>query len=169
MKTYISTLLILSVLLLGGCNEAEFLKESPRDAIYPENLLVDYTGFNAMITALHGLMRNEYRRADANNVGSIPVVQHAAFAAGADNAWANNASDQMKFLYMPSEIRKTDLAIFEGTFLWLYKMINTANMIITRAERSGIDWEGTTDEQNQQNKDDILARARFSVPGPTAT
>jgi hypothetical protein len=150
-----------SLICIWGCDEDAFLKEEPRDAIYAENLLVDYTGFQSMVTALHGLMRNEYRRADANNVGSIPVVQHAVFAAGADNAWANNASQELKFLYKPSEIRKTDLAAFEGTFLWLYKIINTANMIISRAEYTGVNWEGTTETENQTNKDDVVARARF--------
>lgn len=161
MKKSISILIILSIVLTWGCNENEFLTESPRDAIYAENLLVNYTGFQSMITALHGLMRNEYRRGDANGVGSIPVAQHAVFSAGADNAWANNASQGLKFLYKPSEIRKTDLAIFEGTFLWLYKMVNTANMIISRAERGSINWEGTTDAENLANKNDVVARAKF--------
>lgn len=161
MKKTISSLIIFSLLLLWGCNEEAFLRENPRDEIYPENLLINYTGFQSMVTALHGLMRNEYRRADANGVGSIPVTQHAAFSAGADNSWANNASQELKFLYKPSEIRKTDLDIFEGTFLWLYKMINTANMIISRAERPGIDWEGTTEIENQTKKDETVARARF--------
>ncbi|MDR0657755.1 MAG: RagB/SusD family nutrient uptake outer membrane protein [Mediterranea sp.] len=161
MKKSIYILLLFSLICTWGCDEDLFLKEDPRDAIYAENLLVNYTGFQSMVTALHGLMRNEYRRADANGVGSIPVSQHAVFAAGADNAWANNASQELKFLYKPSEIRKTDLAVFEGTFLWLYKIINTANMIISRAERTDVNWEGTTEIEDQANKDDVAARARF--------
>ena len=161
MKKSIYILLLFSLICTWGCDEDLFLKEEPRDAIYAENLLVNYTGFQSMVTALHGLMRNEYRRADANGVGSIPVSQHAVFAAGADNAWANNASQELKFLYKPSEIRKTDLAVFEGTFLWLYKIINTANMIISRAERTDVNWEGTTEIEDQANKDDVVARARF--------
>lgn len=161
MKKSISILIILLLIITWGCNEQSFLKENPRDEIYAENLLVNYTGFQSMVTALQGLMRNEYRRADANGVGSIPVTQHAVFAAGADNAWANNASQELKFFYKPSEIKKTDLEVFEGTFLWLYKIINTANMIISRAENPFVDWEGTTDAQNQANKDATVARAKF--------
>lgn len=161
MKKSISILIILSLVLMLGCNESDFLKEEPRDAIYAENLLVDQAGFQSMITALHGLMRNEYRRGDANGIGSIPVVLHAAFSGGADNSWANNASQELKFLYYPSEIRKTDLAIFEGTFLWLYKIINTANMVISRAERTAVDWGGNSETENLANKNDIVARAKF--------
>jgi hypothetical protein len=160
MKKYISFLLI-CLTITAGCDEDTFLAEQPRDAIYADNLLADYTGFQSMITALHGLMRNEYRRADANGVGSIPVVQHAAFAAGADNAFANNASQELKFLYKPGEIRKTDLAIFESTFLWLYKMVNTANMVISRAGNDGIRWGGTGEAENIARKNDIIARAAF--------
>ena len=76
--------LVFTVLLLtmGGCNEDKFLKEDPRDALYPENLLVDYNGFKSMITPLYGLMRAEYRRADAMG-GSIALCLHSAW--GADN------------------------------------------------------------------------------------
>lgn len=157
--TYICVLF--SLLFMWGCDEEAFLKEEPRDKIYADNLLVDYAGFQSMITSMHGLMRNEYRRADANGVGSIPVVLHAMFACGADNSYANNASQELKFLYKPSEIRKTDLAAYEGTFLWLYKIINTANMVISRAERSGINWGGATDTESQSRKDETVARARF--------
>jgi hypothetical protein len=161
MKKLISFLLIGLITTTWGCDEEAFLTEQPRDAIYADNLLVDYTGFQSMITALHGLMRNEYRRGDANGVDDIPVVQHAAFAAGADNAFANNASQALKFLYKPSEIRKTDLAIFEGTFLWLYKIVNTANMVISRAENPDIKWGGSSEAESLSRKNDILARAAF--------
>ena len=60
--TYFNVLVFTVLLLtMGGCNEDKFLKEDPRDALYPENLLVDYNGFKSMITPLYGLMRAEYR------------------------------------------------------------------------------------------------------------
>mgnify|MGYP001075754357 CR=1 FL=1 len=44
--TYFNVLVFTVLLLtMGGCNEDKFLKEDPRDALYPENLLVDYNGF----------------------------------------------------------------------------------------------------------------------------
>ena len=48
--TYFNVLVFTVLLLtMGGCNEDKFLKEDPRDALYPENLLVDYNGFKSMI------------------------------------------------------------------------------------------------------------------------
>ena len=74
--TYFNVLVFTVLLLtMGGCNEDKFLKEDPRDALYPENLLVDYNGFKSMITPLYGLMRAEYRRADAMG-GSIALCLH---------------------------------------------------------------------------------------------
>ena len=59
--TYFNVLVFTVLLLtMGGCNEDKFLKEDPRDALYPENLLVDYNGFKSMITPLYGLMRAEF-------------------------------------------------------------------------------------------------------------
>lgn len=161
MKNKIISLALASLLFtLPGCNEENFLNENPRDEIYAENLLVDYTGFESMIIALQGLMRHEYRRADAI-YGSIPVVQHAAFAGGADNSFSNNSSSEMKFLYRPELIRETDADIFGATFTWLYRMVNTANMVIARAENPDVDWGGTTDVEIEANKNEIVAKARF--------
>ena len=58
--TYFNVLVFTVLLLtMGGCNEDKFLKEDPRDALYPENLLVDYNGFKSMITPLYGLVGSE--------------------------------------------------------------------------------------------------------------
>ena len=65
MKKLKYTLIALLVLCMTGCNESSFLEEDPRASLYPENLLVDYSGFQSMVTSLYGMMRNEYRRADA--------------------------------------------------------------------------------------------------------
>lgn len=112
--TYFNVLVFTVLLLtMGGCNEDKFLKEDPRDALYPENLLVDYNGFKSMITPLYGLMRAEYRRADAMG-GSIALCLHSAWGGGVDNSWANNSHAEMKFLYNPKEITYTDLAIWNN-------------------------------------------------------
>ena len=75
---YFNIIALAILLLVSSCNEDKFLKEEPRDALYPENLLVDYNGFKSMITPLYGLMRAEYRRADAMG-GSIALCLHAAW------------------------------------------------------------------------------------------
>lgn len=139
---------------ISGCNESNFLKEDPHDSLYPENLLIDYTGFQSMVTSLYGVMRNEYRRADVLG-GSLPLVLHSVWGCGVDNSWSNNSHSEFKFYYYPEYIKQTDLTIFENIFEWCYRIINTSNMIIFRAENSNVDWQGDT------NKNKILAQARF--------
>lgn len=140
--------------LLSGCKK-DFLTETPRDNIYPENLLVDYSGFQTMIVALQGLMRQEYRRVDAiGDYPSLPFVHQSLWTCGVDNSWSNNTHREFRFMYYPKYIDQTDAVIFQATFEWLYRMVNTANMVITRAENPEVDWKGGS-------KEEILAEARF--------
>ena len=159
MKKLKYTLIALLVLCMTGCNESSFLEEDPRASLYPENLLVDYSGFQSMVTSLYGMMRNEYRRADALG-GGLPLVLHSAWGCGVDNSWSNNSHSDFKYMYYPSQINQTDLQIFQNIFQWCYRIINTANMVISRAEGSGIDWKGTETEA-AAHKNKIIAQARF--------
>ena len=76
-----------------------------------------------------------------------------------DNSWANNSHAEMKFLYNPKEITYTDLAIWNNIFQWGYRIINTANMVISRADNDGINWGSGADAENRKNE--VLAEARF--------
>ena len=103
------------------------------------------------------MMRNEYRRADALG-GGLPLVLHSAWGCGVDNSWSNNSHSDFKYMYYPSQINQTDLQIFQNIFQWCYRIINTANMVISRAEGSGIDWKGTETEA-AAHKNKIIAQA----------
>ena len=48
MKKLKYTLIALLVLCMTGCNESSFLEEDPGASLYPENLLVDYSGFQPL-------------------------------------------------------------------------------------------------------------------------
>jgi hypothetical protein len=151
------TYIFLTLCLLGiseGCKK-DFLKETPKDNIYADNLLITYSGFKTIITALQGMMRHEYRRVDASgNFGSLPLVQQSMWSCGVDNSWSNNSHSSFKFMYYPRNIDQTDAEPFRATFEWLYRMITTANLVITRAESSSVNWSGGS-------KDEIVATARF--------
>ena len=164
MKKLIHIFVLLFVILLTGCNEQNFLKEEPRDDIYAENLLNNYTGFQAMQTSLYGLMRQEFCRID--NMGyygssSLPIVRHAMWACGTDNSWSNNTHSSFRFMYYPKLIKQTDLDCMMVTFEWLYKVVGTANMVISRAEKPDIDWQGGNATANTNNKESVLAQARL--------
>lgn len=151
------TYILLTVCLLGiaqGCKK-DFLKEAPRDNIYAENLLVNYSGFKTVIVALQGMMRHEYRRVDAfGGFGSLPLVEQSMWSCGVDNSWSNNSHSSFKFMYNPKNINEPTAEPFKATFEWLYRMVTTANLVITRAESPSVDWSGGS-------KDEIVATARF--------
>ena len=159
MKKIIYCLMTVALLALNGCDESAFLKEEPRADIYSENLLVDYQGFQSMITALQGMMRKEYCRHP-----SIPFALNGVFGGGADNTWGNNigsTGDKFNFMLQPLNIKRTDNDLFKDVFEWLYQIVNTSNMVISRAENTTVNWGGTTDSEKEANKNSIVAQARF--------
>ncbi len=165
MKKFIYIFFLLIATFISGCNEKNFLKEEPRDDIYAENLLANYTGFQSMETAIKSLMREEYNRVD--NLGrygsaTLPIARHAMWGCGTDNSWSNNTHSSFRFMYYPSLIKQTDLDCMMLTFEWLYKIVSASNMVINRAEMANINWEGSNATANTTNKETTIAKARFA-------
>lgn len=159
---------ILTVFLLIGlfsCSK-DFLTENPKDDIFAENLLVDHSGFVAMQSALYALVRDEYDRVDKYYGGtdfpSHPMAKSLMFSVGADNAFGNNRHRLFAHWSFPKNIiDMTDFEPFQAMFEWLYTIVNSANMMITRAEDPDIDWQGGSPELDLQQKNAILANARL--------
>jgi hypothetical protein len=165
MKKILYTLTIISVFAFLSCSD-DFLKEMPTDDIFADNLLVNYTGFQNMQNGLFALVRDEYDRVDKNYGGtsfrSLPFAKHTLFSVGADNSWGNNRHSQFAHLSFPKNITyMADFEAFLAMFEWLYKVVNTANMIITRAENPDIDWQGGSTAADQANKERTVANARL--------
>ncbi len=161
---YIS-LFVLLTMFAASC-EKDFLTEQPVDNIYSSNLLVDYKGFVNMNNALMSLVRDEYGRVDVNLGGtsfkSLPFAKSTVFSVGADNAWGNNRHTDFRHFSFPKNITAmTDTETFLAIFEWLYKAINTANMIITQAENPDVDWQGGSADGNAKNKATTIAQARL--------
>lgn len=151
--------------VLPSCTK-DFLIEDPKDDIFADNLLVNYDGFLNMQNALFALVRDEYDRVDKNYGGttfsSLPFAKSILFSAGADNSFGNNRHSRFPHLSFPKNIvNMTDFDTFQALFEWLYTTINTANMIITRAENPNIDWKGGSVEKNAINKNTIIANVRL--------
>ena len=64
-------------------------------------------------------------------------------------------------LYNPKEITYTDLAIWNNIFQWGYRIINTANMVISRADNDGINWGSGADALTKIVKMRCWPEARF--------
>ena len=156
---------VIGLFSLLACSK-DFLVEEPKDDIFADNLLVNHKGFISMQSALYALVRDEYDRVDkfygGTSFPSHPMAKSMMFSVGADNAFGNNRHRLFAHWSFPKNIiDMTDFEPFQAMFEWLYTTINTANMIITRAERPDIDWEGGSAEADLINKNAILAHARL--------
>lgn len=165
MKKILYIITLVCIVGLSSCSK-DFLIEKPVDNIYAENLLKDYSGFKSMNAALLSFMRDEYARLDVEYGGtefsSLPLAKHVMWSCGVDNAWNNNRHSQVQFFNYPAKIKNmTDGEVFLALFEWLYKVINTSNMVINRAENTDVDWQGGSEEGNLKNKKQIIAEAKF--------
>jgi len=167
MKKYIFYIFAAASLLatVASCSK-DFLTETPVDDIYAENLLTNYTGFESMNYALLSMVRDEYARMDVNygstSFGSLPMAKSVMWSCGVDNAWGNNRHSSFRFFSFPKNIiSMTNEKCFLSLFEWLYKVVNTANMVIARAELEGVDWEGGSASADADNKARVIAEAKL--------
>ncbi|MDD2595050.1 MAG: RagB/SusD family nutrient uptake outer membrane protein [Bacteroidales bacterium] len=165
MKRILYILSIVSTLTLSSCNK-DFLVENPVNDIYAENLLVNLDGFESMNYALLSFVRDEYGRLDisygSTSFSSLPFAKSVMWSCGIDNTWGNNRHNQTRFFSYPKNIvAMTDGEVFLSLFEWLYKVVNTANMVINRAENPDVDWQGGSPAADLANKERIIAEARL--------
>lgn len=159
----ISFIILSFITILTGCNEDKFLKESPKDQVYADNLFDTYTGFQMAKNALLGFPRQE--RQDKIQSAELGFV----WKVGTDVAWANanlswltglNTYDPL-LINSEMQILNGDQFGNPGLFLILYRAINSANAVINRAENPNVNWEGNSAEENLARKNEIIAHAKL--------
>jgi len=145
-------------LILGSCDSDEFLEEKPRDTIFADNLFENKTGFMFAITALNRRMADERGATEITGnveagwifkLGSDWGISNTAFSTGRAMAWYTND-------LTPNFGNNRDV------FSWLFQVINSSNLIISRAENPEVNWEGTTPEESEANKNYVIAHAKFA-------
>lgn len=147
MKNIILTL-ALCFLVSSGCDEDQFLIEDPQTALYATNIYNTHTGFKSSMNAVYAFMRLIYSGGDTRTRDQLWVQN-------ADNVTTRTSSINQFFAVSAgwSEVN--------NVFDWLYKIINSTNMIINRAD-GDVDWEGTSAEENLKNKELILGQAHVA-------
>ncbi|MCH7408684.1 RagB/SusD family nutrient uptake outer membrane protein [Belliella sp. DSM 111904] len=162
MKKILYTIIILILAGSTGCDEEQFLKEDPRDNLYADNLFGTFQGFRLATNALLDFVRDE--REDKIQSAELGF----AWKIGVDNGWANTelswtrGLNQYNIELNPEmQLLNGDTAGNPGIFLLMYRAINSANMIIARAENPAVDWEATSPEMELQNKQLILGHAHL--------
>ena len=151
-------------LVSTGCSKS-FLEEKAKDETYADNLFTDYNGFLSAKYALLNFPRQERREPiQSAELGVIWKV-------GTDVAWSNTELSWLRGLnrYTPADLNPTmqflngDVSTSDkpGIFLILYRCINSANLIISRAAMPGVNWLGGSDAVNEARKNEIIGHARL--------
>ena len=160
---YIILVIFLVTIGFQGCNKDEFLREKPKDKIYAENLLQNYDGFVNMMNGIYAWVRAEKGRTfapgDNPATGGIPFTRCSIWNLGVDNGFMNNGVGEEIFLKWPTNIN-TGMNVFKNDFEWLYLIVNSCNMVISRAENSEVSWQGLNASDDEQKKNYIIAQAR---------
>jgi hypothetical protein len=143
-------LLLITILVFPGCNENEFLTETPKDDIFADNLFLSNDGFQNALYGLYALAREEMT--DSNNPQYL-------WKLGVDNAFCGFEKGN-EAAFNDYNKMNSETGIIMRTFEWAYSVVNTANTIISRAE-GDVDWQGGSDAEDLNNKNKVLAHARL--------
>lgn len=149
---YFKTLFLTTVglLIVLSCNEEEFLSEKPRDSIFADNLFNSYSGFESGMNAVYAQMREMYTKGDTRTRDQLWVMN-------TDNVSTRTTSVN-QFLDIAAGWSEVS-----GVYNWLFRVINSTNMIIHRAKNNpDVDWEGATDMEAENNRKLILGQARVA-------
>jgi len=146
---YFTTILLVSFFAMYSCNEEEFLIEEPRDNIFTENLYLTHTGFFSGMNAIYANMRKIIEEADGGGTRQLIWTMNTDVTSSRDIDPATFVTISPGWQELPD------------VFNWLFQIINSANLIINRAE-GDVDWEGINDEQDEINKKSIISEAKFA-------
>lgn len=146
-------LITVGFLFTTSCDEDSFLLEEPKDDIFAENLFTDYDGFVNGLNAIYSLIRED--RESQNN-----VTRAALWQMGTDNAFVNGGAGTIDPFNDYNDLNSENNLV-SSNFNWLYRIINSSNLIINRAENTSVDWMGGNDANDVINQNKIIAQARL--------
>lgn len=148
---------IVAAIFLTACNEDEFLKESPKDAIYPENVYTNLDGFKMARNALLAMFRLE-RTQYSGGAGEFGGFM---WKMGTDNIIMGNASGLAQPMAAYRNLNSTANAPSDA-FKYYFTIVNSSNMMINRAENPDVDWGSEDENVAEYNKNEMIAYARFA-------
>lgn len=143
----------LLLLMFASCQQEEFLKEVSKSDMTTDLLFQSYEGIHYF---MNGLYAQVYIERERGNAISVPAEQlmNTQMQTGVDNCavHAHDGTDLIQplgewNLVLPSWGHN------RRTFEWIFRVINSANTVITRANYVNVEW---TEEQKNQ----IIAEAR---------
>lgn len=156
-KVFITSLILFAVILFPSCSHDNWLEEEPPHLITSETLYTNLDGFESGLNGLYSLVRQERQGRD-NSLSEYLTADIAML--GTDN-YVPNGRGGFGFIALNWDTRNVSTdSNFSYIFLWLYKVVNAANTIITQAEtRTDVDWSGGQGTQ-MENKNRVIAEAK---------
>jgi hypothetical protein len=153
MKRIVNILLIFLLTLTSiSCSE-EILKETPPTFTTADVLYTNLNGFEAGLNGLYAQARLE-RDGLSYTTGFGQIDLRAAiYLVGTDNI-AHGATGGLTTILADFSRSTSADPNLDKMFLWLYKVVSSANTVISRAENPEVDW-GTGDNKNR-----VIAEAR---------
>lgn len=152
-KNILKIATVLIAILFFGCTE-DLLTEQPPNIITAESLYKDLEGFETGINGLYSLVRQEREGMNGSNGLRCEMTMN-----GTDNMLSNHKD--AFFSWVTEEWAESNNSFrreYESNFVWLYRIINSANTIINRAKNEDIVWTGNG-KTAENNKNRILAEA----------
>lgn len=148
------------IILITGCAE-KWLDEKPPHLISTESLYTSLAGFEAGLNGLYTLIRQEREGESINPVGGSNFLRIEMAINGTDNMCANRlAGGFVVCAALWGDLNGPQNANLESHFIWLYKVVNTANTIINNAEnKNDIDWSGGSSGP-EENKNRVIGEAK---------
>ena len=146
-------IILISMAGFGSCSK-DRLNENPPNFTTAEALYTSVDGFEAGMNGLYSLVREE--RNGLNYTGGFGTIDLLAtiYLAGTDNiASGSNVGGLSTIISDWTKSTPTDPNL-DKVFLWLYKIVNASNTIITRADKAAINWGAAG------NKERIISEAR---------
>ncbi|CAH8284089.1 putative outer membrane starch-binding protein [Mariniflexile fucanivorans] len=153
MKKILILLLTIGFVFMSSCNEDTFLKEEPKDNIFAENLFLNYDGFVNGLNAMYALVREDRE-------GQSNTTRASLWQMGTDNVFVNGGAAAFDPFNDYNDLNSEN-ALVSANFNWLYRIVNSANLIINRAENTPVDWMGTNDAADLVNQNKVIAQARL--------
>ncbi len=144
-KIYRYTLLMLAaIMLLPSCND-NFLNESPKSFLAPENTFVNTAGFETALTGLYAQVRDEWGWYGGG-------LMYAPMFAGTDLSVSGTRHPHYTVFEDYGDNIYSTGVIVKAYWNWAYKTIGNANMIIEAAENEAVKWEDSSDKMRVQGE-----------------
>ncbi len=150
MKTLYKVFIVMlvGILLFPSCDD-DYLTETPRSFLAPENTFVNTKGFETAVTGLHIQVQREWGWAGGNG------LTYMHFFVGTDICVSGNATPFYTVFESYGDDIDPSNGRLTGHWNYYYESIGNANLIIQAAENENVNWDYPED------KNRISAEAKF--------